>query len=199
MDEDDRWRDKTNGQTGQSLLYSGSILYIHFISLIYKTKPFTLRYCWCCNSTRSFTMAIWERVQEMKSLWLKTKKTHESILFLHLFFCFKINIWFLDEFVKYLFNWIAGLLTVMWTLEHGDTFRGSSFFPFLVANLRTPLPTFWRVCNYNHGWITCRIEHCKAQQWGMKLYDIVFCLNNLQPQNLFFFSIFKITVFIWWQ
>lgn len=107
MDEDDRQKDKTDGQTGQSLLYSGSILYIHFISLIYKTKPFTLRYCWCCNSTRSFTMAIWERVQEMKSLWLKTKKhmnPHESILFLHLFFCFKINIWFLDEFVKYLLN-----------------------------------------------------------------------------------------------
>lgn len=158
--------------------------YIHFISLIHKTRPFTLRYCWCCNSTRSFTMAIWERVQEMKSLWLKTKKTHEkheSILFLLLFFCFKINICFLGEFVNYLFNWIAGLLTVMWTLEHGDTFRGSSFFPFLVANLRTPLPTFWRVCNYNHGWIACRIEHCKAQQWGMKLYDIVFRLNNLQP------------------
>lgn len=177
--------------------------YIHFISLIYKTKPFTLRYCWCCNSTRSFTMAIWERVQEMKSFWLKKKQKnmkHESILFLHLFFCFKINIWFLDEFLlDIFFNWIAGLLTVMWTLEHGDTFRGSSFFPFLVANLRTPLPTFWRVCNHNHGWIACRIEHCKAQQWGMKLYNIVFRLNNLQPQNLFFFnlqdnSLYKITV-----
>lgn len=116
---------------------------------------------------------------------------HESILFLHLFFCFKINIWFLGEFVNYRFNWIAGLLTVMWTLEHGDTFRGSSFFPFLVANLRTPLPTFWRVCNYNHGWIACRIEHCKAQQWGIKLYDIIFRLNNLQPQNLFFFILHK--------
>lgn len=165
--------------------------YIHFISLIYKTKPFTLRYCWCCNSTRSFTMAIWERVQEMKSFWLKTKKTHETWIHLisRLFFCFKINIWFLGEFVNYLFYWIARLLTVMWTLEQGDTFRGSSFFPFLVANLRTPLPTFWRVCNYNYGWIACRIEHCKVQQWGMKLYDIVFPLNNLQPQNLFFFNL----------
>lgn len=107
----DRWMKMTDRKTRQmdkqDSLCCTVEAYIHFISLIHKTKPFTLRYCWCCNSTRSFTMAIWERVQEMKSLWLKTKKhmnPHESILFLHLFFCFKINIWFLDEFVKYLLN-----------------------------------------------------------------------------------------------
>lgn len=110
------------------------------------------------------------------------------------FYTYSFVLKLIFDFLMHLLNllnifWIAGLLTVMWTLEHGDTFRGSSFFPFLVANLRTPLPTFWRVFNYNHGWIACRIQHCKAQQWGMKLYDIVFPLNNLQPQNLFFFNL----------
>lgn len=90
-DEDDRWKDKIDiyGQTGQKLdkhdidkkdslcctVKAYTHLILSFIPLIHKTKPFTLRYCWCCNSTRSFTMAIWERVQEMKSLYLKTKYT----------------------------------------------------------------------------------------------------------------------------
>lgn len=178
----------TDGQTGQSLLYSGSIHTFHFSNS--QNQAIYLEILLVLQLNQVFYNGNMGESPRNEVLMIKNKKTpHESILFLHLFFCFKINIWFLGEFVNYLFNWIAGLLTVMWTLEHGDTFRGSSFFPFLVANLRTPLPTFWRVCNYNYGWIACRIEHCKVQQWGMKLYDIVFRLNNLQPQNLFFFNL----------
>lgn len=58
---------------------------------------------------------------------------YEFILFLYLFFLFKINIWFFDEFVKYFFNWIVGLFIVMWILEYGDIFRGNFFFFFFCG------------------------------------------------------------------
>lgn len=93
---------------------------------------------------------------------IKNKKIYEFILFLYLFFCFKINIWFFGEFVNYFFNWIVGLFIVMWILEYGDIFRGSFFFFFFVVNLRILFLIFWRVCNYNYGWIVCRIEYCKV-------------------------------------
>lgn len=92
-DEDDRWRDKIDGQTGQSLLYSGSKHTFHFSNS--QNQAIYLEILLVLQLNQVFYNGNMGESPRNEVLMIKNKKKHmkhESILFLHLFFGFKINI-----------------------------------------------------------------------------------------------------------